>query len=419
MNAILLNKIKDKTVKIGIIGLGYVGFPLLELSDKKGFRVNGFDLDKKKVDAIVNKGFSASLNADDVLTDVDCYIICVPTPVDVDHKPDLSFVENACETISAYLEENNLVVLESTVSPGTTEEVVIPLLEQSGLSAGSDFYVAHCPERIDPGNKKWNVNNIPRVVGGVNQESTDIAYEFYSQILDGKVKKLSSLKNAEATKIVENTFRDINIAFVNELAASFDKIGIDTKEVIDAAATKPFGFLAHYPGCGVGGHCIAVDPYYLIERAEKKGFNHRFLKLAREINNSMPQYTVDKVIKGLNQIGKSVKNSNIAVLGLAYKGGVSDTRESPAYEIIKKLKELEGNLTIYDPYVSEESTVETLDEALNNKDCIVIVTDHPEFKEINGKMLKIKNVKVVIDGRNIFNKEKICQKGIIYQGIGR
>lgn len=414
----MMSEIKKKNRKICIIGLGYVGFPLLELVHKKGLKVYGFDLDKKKVDEAVNNGYFASVNPDIALVDADCFIICVPTPVDVNHQPDLSFVEQACETISGYLRKKNLVILESTVSPGTTEEIVIPLLEKSRLTVGTDFYVAHCPERIDPGNKKWTVKNIPRVVGGVNQESTDVAYELYSQILDGDIKKLSSLKNAEATKIVENTFRDINIAFVNELAASFDKIGIDVKEVIDAASTKPFGFLSHYPGCGVGGHCIAVDPYYLIERAEKKGFNHRFLKLAREINNSMPQYTVYKVIRGLNCIGKSVKNSNIAVLGLAYKGGVGDTRESPAYPIIKELKKLGADLTIYDPYVLNESTVKNLEEALDKKDCIVIVTDHSEFKKIKPEQIEC-TIKVIIDGRNILQKEKFEELGIIYEGIGR
>lgn len=311
------------------------------------------------------------------------------------------------------------MILESTVSPGTTEEVVIPILEKSGLKAGEDFFIAHCPERIDPGNKKWDVRNIPRVIGGINQESTELAYELYRQIIDADVMKLSSLMNAEATKIVENTFRDVNIAFVNEMAKSFDKIGIDVKEVVDAAATKPFGFMAHYSGCGVGGHCIAVDPYYLIDKAEKKGFNHRFLKLAREINNSMPHYTVNKIAIGLNKIGKSVKNSSIAILGLAYKGGVDDTRESPAYQIIKELKEMGAKITVYDPYVINESTVKTLDEALYNKDSVVIVTDHPEFKKINAEKLKDNNVKVVIDGRNILDKKEIQNQEIVYEGIGR
>lgn len=419
MNNVLLEKLENKKLKIGILGLGYVGFPLLELIHSKKIDVYGFDLDKKKVDDVVKKGYNASTNADEILKNLDCFIICVPTPVDINHQPDLSYAESACRTITKFLRKNNLVVLESTVSPGTTEEIIIPILEKADLKAGKDFYVAHCPERIDPGNKKWNVSNIPRVVGGINQISTNLAFNLYNQIIDANVMKLSSLKNAEATKIVENTFRDINIAFVNEMAKSFDKIGIDIKEVIDAAATKPFSFMAHYPGCGVGGHCIAVDPYYLIEKAEKTGFNHRFLKLAREINNSMPHYTVNKIVKGLNSVGKSVKNSNILILGVAYKGGVGDTRESPAYHIIKELKELDARITVYDPYVAEESTVKTLDKALYDKECVVILTDHPEFKKINAKELKQNNIKVVVDGRNILDKKEIQNQGIVYEGIGR
>lgn len=419
MNNVFLKKIETKKLKIGIIGLGYVGFPLLELIHSKKIDVYGFDLDKKKVDDVVEKGYTASTNANEVLKNVDCFIICVPTPVDINHQPDLSYAESACETISKFLIKNNLVVLESTVSPGSTEEIMMPILEKSDLKAGEDFYVSHCPERIDPGNKKWNVSNIPRVVGGINQISTELAFNLYNQIIDANVMKLSSLKNAEATKIVENTFRDVNIAFVNELAKSFDKIGIDIKEVIDAASTKPFGFMAHYPGCGVGGHCIAVDPYYLIEKAEKTGFNHRFLKLAREINNSMPKYTVKKVIEGLNDIGKSVKNSNISILGLSYKGGVSDIRESPSFIIIEELKRLGASLKIFDPYVLDKSTVKNLNEALKNSDCVVIVTNHQEFKKIPVEKFKKYLIKVVIDGRNILNKDKIIKSGIIYKGIGR
>lgn len=412
-------RIKQKKIKICVIGLGYVGFPLLELIHEKKIDVYGFDLDNKKVDEALEKGYTASTKADEALSNADCFIICVPTPVKTNHQPDLSYVENTCKILLKFLRKNNLVILESTVSPGTTEEIIIPILEKSGLKVGEDFFVSHCPERIDPGNKKWDVRNIPRVIGGINKVSTELAYELYLNIIDADIMMLSSLKNAEATKIFENTFRDVNIAFVNEMAKSFDKIGIDVKEVIDAATTKPFGFMAHYPGCGVGGHCIAVDPYYLIEKAEKTGFNHHFLKLAREINNSMPHYTVNKITIGLNKIGKSVKKSRITILGIAYKGDVDDTRESPAYQIIKELKELEAIITIYDPYITAESTVKTLDEALNDQDCVVIVTDHPEFKKINAGKLKVNNVKVVIDGRNILDKKDMQNKGIIYEGIGR
>ena len=312
---------------------------------------------------------------------MDCFIICVPTPVDTSHQPDLSKVKAASETISGFLRKDALVILESTVSPGTVEEIVIPVLEKSGLKAGNDFFLPHCPERINPDNKQWNVKTIPQIVGGLDKISTELSFELYNTILESKVLKLSSLKNVEATKIVENTFRDINIAFVNELARTFDKIGIDVEEVINAAATKPFGFLPHCPGCGVGEHFIAVDPYYLIEKAETKGFNYSFLKLSRQINNDMPHYTVIKTTKALNQIKKSVRGASIAILGLSYKGGVEDTRESPAFPIIKELKELGAKITIYDPYILNKSTVDSLDEALKKNDCIVIVTNHPEFKK--------------------------------------
>lgn len=414
----LIIKIKDKRIKVCVIGLGYVGFPLLDLISGKGFTCIGLDVDEKKIDHAIKAGLNATLDPRIALDDSDCIIICVPTPIDENYRPDLNFVKSASETITNHLKKDSLIILESTVAPGTTEEVVVSILEKSGLKLENDFYVAHCPERIDPGNKKWTVKNIPRVIGGVNEESTNIAHAFYKEILDADIVKLSTVKAAEAVKIVENTFRDINIAFVNELAKSFDKIDIDVMEVIKGASTKPFGFMPHYPGCGIGGHCIAVDPYYLIENAEKNGFNHRFLKLAREINNSMPEYTVQKVILGLNKAGMCIKDTNISVLGLAYKGGVDDTRESPAFPIIALLEKLGANLTIFDPFILNQSTVKTLGEALGKNDCIVIVTDHPEYKKLSAEVLKENGIKVVIDGRNILNKEQIRKTGIIYLGIG-
>ena len=419
MTNLLMDKIKKKEIRICIVGLGYVGLPLLKLTIEKGFDAIGFDTDGKKVEEIKSEGVNATCDIDTSLNGADCFIICVPTPVDENHRPDLQFVESASKTISKYLKKNSIVILESTVAPGTTEEVVVPLLAESNLKAGEDFYVCQCPERIDPGNKKWTVRNIPRVVGGINKDSTEMAYEFYKRILESEVIKMSDVKAAEAVKIVENTFRDVNIAFVNELAKSFDKIGIDTVEVIKGASTKPFGFMAHTPGCGVGGHCIAIDPYYLIEKAETVGFHHKFLKLAREINNSMPKYTIQKIISGLNKSSRCIKGTNIAVLGLAYKGRVSDTRESPAFPIIKALQKLGANVTIFDPYVLNKSTVKSLDEALSKTVCIVIITDHPEFKKISADLLKQKEIEVVIDGRNILEKEKIEKLGIIYEGIGR
>lgn len=424
------------TKHVSVVGAGYVGLPLICLLAKSGYNVFAVDVDKTKV-KLINKGvspfkdeyvknllpkFKSKIKAvteyKDAVNRSDVIIVCVPTPIDEMYRPDLRAITSANEQISPYLKKGQLVVIESTVAPGTTEGCIKDILEKSGLKAGKDFYLAHCPERIDPGNKKWTIENIPRVVGGINKKSGEKAYEFYKSILNADIYEMSSAKAAEAVKIVENTFRDVNIAFVNELAKSFNKIGIDTVEVIKGAATKPFGFLPHYPGCGVGGHCIAVDPYYLIEKAEGVGFKHPFLKLAREINNSMPDYTVQMVVDGLNKIGKSVKGTKITVLGVSYKGGVADTRESPALKIIEMLQKLGAKLKIYDPYVERMSNVKNINEAIAS-DCIVIATDHQEFKNLDLRLLKSNNVKVIVDGRNILDKEKIKRLGIIYFGIGR
>ena len=250
MSEKLIKKIKVKKVKICVIGLGYVGLPLLKLCKDKGFSAIGLDVDQKAVDNAVKEGVSATLDAEYALTDSDCIFICVPTPIEKNNRPNLQYVEDAAKTIAKFLKKDSLIVLESTVAPGTTEEILVPFLKGSGLK-DEEFYVAHCPERIDPGNKKWTVKNLPRVVGGINKKSTKIAVELYKKIIDAEIQELSSVKAAESVKIVENTFRDVNIAFFNEIAKSFDKFGIDISEVIKGAMTKPFGFLAHYPGCGV------------------------------------------------------------------------------------------------------------------------------------------------------------------------
>lgn len=415
----IIEKIKRREITVCVIGLGYVGYPLLKVISERNFPVIGFDINREKVRKAVKEGYQATIDPKEALENRDCIIVCVPTPVDKNYHPDLSYIINACENIRKYLKKDSLVIIESTIAPGTTEEIILPILEKSGLKAGRDFYLAHCPERIDPGNKEWTIQNIPRVVGGINEKSTEISYHFYRSILKAEVHKVSSAKVAEAIKIVENAFRDINIAFVNELAKSFDRIGIDILEVIRGAATKPFGFMPHYPGCGVGGHCIPVDPYYLIEKAEEFGFSHNFLKLAREINNSMPEYTINKLIKALNQLESCVKKAKIAVLGVAYKGGVDDVRESPALKIIEKLKEMGAILFVYDPYLPHFSSVGSLEEALKEADYVLIATDHPEFKNLSAELFKKYGIKAVIDGRNILDKEKIIKAGILYEGIGR
>ena len=324
--------------KICIVGLGYVGLPLACLASNY-FDVVGYDIDENKINQInlnncplddqytkevfkIGK-FKASSDQN-VIKEANIIIICVPTPIDEKHHPNLIPLKSAITTISKSINQNDLIIIESTIYPGTTEEVLIPLLEQSGLQAGKDFGLAYCPERIDPGNQKWNLSNINRVLGGIDEKSVIKAKEFYSTFINSEIKILSSLRSAEAVKILENTFRDVNIAFINEMAKSFDNLNINLIEVIEGASTKPFGFMPFYPGPGVGGHCIPVDPYYLIERAKQNGFDHNFLSLARKINNSMPEYVVNIVQDELNKLGKSVRNSKIGILGYAYKKDVDD-----------------------------------------------------------------------------------------------
>lgn len=421
--------------KVCIIGLGYVGLPLAILLASKGYPVLGFDRDKEKVD-LIQKGISPiqdkylkeelpkvikNIKVSDnesIVSLADIIVICVPTPVDESNHPDLGPLISASEAISTNMKPGQIVSVESTIAPGTCRKVVKPILEKSKLICDKDFYLVHCPERIDPGNKTFFLKDLPRVIGSTSKEGLEKGREFYSSFLEKPLFLVSSIEVAEASKIVENTFRDINIAFVNELAKSFSIMGIDTFEVVRAASTKPFAFLPHYPGIGVGGHCISVDPYYLIDAGESAGFSYSFLKLAREINNSMPLYTVEKVVEGLNEIGKPVKGTKITVLGVAYKANVDDYRESPSLEIIKELKKRGANLIVYDPYIPKLSNTFSLDEALKT-DCVILCTAHEEFKSINSKKLSECGVKLVIDGRNCFNSQDIINEGIIYKGIGK
>lgn len=428
----------SKNKQTAVIGLGYVGLPLALLIERKGIPVVGIDSDANKI-ALINNKKSPFLDAKieeelqeannlvattdyGVLKDVDTIIVCVPTPVDENHTPDLGPVISVCTQIAKYLTGGKLVIIESTINPGVCEELIIPLLEKlSKNKCGKDFYLAHCPERINPGDDLWDVSNIPRVVGGYDEVSLEKAHAFYTSIISAPIKKMSSLKEAEAVKIVENSFRDVNIAFVNELAMSFHKLGINVVNVIDGAATKPFAFLPHYPGAGVGGHCIPVDPYYLIDYAEKNGFTHEFLSLARSINNGMPQFTVDVLAEELARLGIPLADANILVLGLSYKANIGDMRESPSLEIIKILKERAGKTHVFDPHVPELSTVASLDEALEagGVHAIILATSHKEFQKIDPVDLKKYGVQVVIDGRNYFKKKAFIEAGIAYKGIGR
>jgi nucleotide sugar dehydrogenase len=420
--------------KVCVIGLGYVGFPLAILAATKGYEVFGYDKDEKKLsriekgENIVDEKYldemlpKVKLNIirdEKDLNQCDIFVIAVPTPVDEKYYPDLGFVEAASRTVAENMKSGALVIVESTINPGVCEEVVRPIFEKAGWKIGENVFISHCPERINPGDPKWNVTNIPRVVGSFDEKGLEKSVKFYESILDAKVMPMKTIREAEAAKIIENSFRDVNIAFVNELAKSFDLMGIDIVNVIKGAATKPFAFMPHWPSCGVGGHCIPVDPYYLIERAKENGFDHKFLRSARAINNSMPLYTVELLQDALNQVEKPFKNTNIGVLGLSYKANVGDLRESPALKIVELLKEREARVHIFDPYVSDKSTAPDLDALLDSVDAIVIAADHKEFKEMLPETLKSKNIRVVIDGKNCLDKDSIQELGIIYRGIGR
>ncbi len=420
---------------VAIVGLGYVGLPLAVRARERGYTVIGFDTNTEKI-ALLNAGKSPiedvflkanigrypfeATNDSKRLASADIVLICVPTPVDESFYPDLEPVISASELIARHAKKGALVVLESTVNPGVSEEIVRPIFEKAGYTVGKNIYIAHCPERINPGDVKWNVTNIPRVVGSFDKTGLQMAYDFYTSIVDGEIRKMKSIREAEAVKIVENSFRDINIAFVNELARSFDVLNIDVKDVIQGAATKPFAFMAHYPSCGVGGHCIPVDPYYLIERAKQSGFDHKFLKIAREINNSMPAYTVELLQDALNQVRLPVKGTRVGVLGLSYKANIDDVRESPAFKVIQHLEKHGAIVQTYDPHVKKRSSVKSLEALLKKSEALILVTDHKEFKElITPELLKKHSIQVIIDGKNCLDKVSFKKSKIIYKGIGR
>ncbi|MGB2791396.1 MAG: nucleotide sugar dehydrogenase [Candidatus Moraniibacteriota bacterium] len=426
---------EKKNTTVGIVGLGYVGLPLAVRAKERGYDVVGFDLDEKK-NALISRGkspiedqyleenlpkypFSTSSDPH-TLKRADIILVCVPTPVDEMYAPDLTPVIGAMETIAGNLKKGALVVLESTVNPGVSEEVVVPLFEKAGHIINKDVFIAHCPERINPGDEVWNVTNIPRVVGSLDAIGLKRALDFYQSIIDGEIRPMKSIREAEAVKVVENSFRDINIAFVNELARSFDRLGIDVTDVIRGAATKPFSFLAHFPSCGVGGHCIPVDPYYLIERAKKAGFDHKFLRLAREINNDMPDYTVELLQDALNTVKLPLNGTTIGVLGIAYKANIDDVRESPSVRIIEHLKKHQAKVETFDPHILDRSSLKSLDAILKKSTALILATDHAEFKEaITPTLLKKHKIKVFIDGKNAFDKNLFRKSGIVYKGIGR
>ncbi|MGE5041735.1 MAG: nucleotide sugar dehydrogenase [Candidatus Levyibacteriota bacterium] len=425
----------NRTKSVSIVGLGYVGLPLALRCEEKGFHVFGIvktqesaeKINKKhttvadaKVQKQLKKSKISASASFETVSQSNIIVICVPTPVTADYLPDFGPLISAATQIGKELKKNQLVILESTVNPGASEEIVIPLLEkESGLQCGKDFFFAYCPERINPGDKAWSVKNIPRVLGANDPKSLRLAYSFYTAVLDSNIKKMKSLKEAEAVKIVENAFRDVNIAFVNELAQSFSVLGIDIMHVLDGAETKPFSFMRHNPGCGVGGHCIPVDPYYLIRSMKKKGFSHKFLAMAREVNNSMPSYTVSVLEETLVSLGKGIKGARIGILGISYKAGISDTRGSPYFKIKDALIGKGAKVFSYDPYVPELSTDTSLENLLQNTECLVLVTPHKEFLRLNPSMLKKYKMVVIVDGRNCLKKELFKRSVVVYKGIGR
>lgn len=427
--------VKYDLKSVAVIGLGYVGLPLAVRSKEKGYEVIGFDIDEEKI-KLLKKGqntfkdtflrqnllkypFKATSNPKDI-TSADIHIICVPTPVDAAHHPDLSPVISASELVASQCKKGSLIILESTVNPHVSEEIILPIFKKHGFTIGKDIFISHCPERIDPGNPKWNVTNIPRVVGSFEKKGLEMSLQFYRSIVDADIRPMKTIREAEAVKIMENSFRNINIAFVNEIARSFDKLGIDVKDVIEGAATKPFAFMAHYPSCGVGGHCIPVDPHYLVERAKESGFNHRFLKLAIETNDSMPEYTAERLQDALNENRMPMKDTVVGILGLSYKANVDDMRESPSLKIIEHLKAHHCKVETFDPHVKNKSTMKSLEAILKKSQALLVATDHKEFKEaLSPALLKKHGIKVIIDGKNCLDKEAFEKAGITYKGIGR
>lgn len=426
----LISKITNKQAHIGVIGLGYVGLPLLVEFTSRGFHGTGFEVDEAKAQQI-NAGTSyigdvSSRKVKEVvdakllrattdfshLSECDAIIICVPTPLRKTKEPDVSYILAAAEQIAQRLRRGHLIILESTTYPGTTDEVLLPMFEEKGLKLDEDFLLAFSPERVDPGNPQFQTHNIPKVVGGVTDDSTEVAAHLYSQIVND-VHAVSSARVAEAAKLLENTFRAVNIGMANEMARLCYALNIDTWEVIRAAATKPFGFMPFYPGPGIGGHCIPLDPHYLSWKARQHGFDSRFISLAEEVNSRMPEHVVQLVADGLNDERKAMNGSNVLLLGVAYKKDINDVRESPALSIIDRLRAKGANVRYHDPFVAElrfddahtESTGDPLssvpltNEELQAADCVIVVTDH---SDIDYKRI-CSIVPLIVDTRNALN----------------
>lgn len=422
----IIKNIRERKISVGVIGLGYVGLPLVLRFVESGFKVTGFDIDEEKVEKL-KKGISYIHHISEEkiksilpnftptsdmkkIKEVDAILICVPTPLTPYREPDLTYLYNTANDIYENLRKGHIISLESTTYPGTTREIFLSKFEKKGLKVGDDFFLIYSPEREDPGNPNYNTKTIPKVVGGITENCKRVGIELYSQIVD-KVIGVSSTEVAEATKLLENIYRAVNIALVNELKMLFDRMGIDIWEVIEASKTKPFGFQAFYPGPGLGGHCIPIDPFYLTWVAKRYDFTTSFIELAGEINTMMPYYVVEKCIEGLNKQGKSIKGSKILIIGIAYKKDIDDIRESPAFKIMKILEKKEvEKIDYYDPYVKEVkktrqyhrpiSSIELSPEKLREYDAGIIVTDHSnvDYKTIYDCL------PLIIDTRNVYKE---------------
>lgn len=420
----LLNKIKNKEAVVGVVGLGYVGLPLLMEFVDQGFNTIGFDIDPEKVEKL-NAGKSYIKHIDEQrvkkvretnlfeattdferIKEVDAILICVPTPLTKHREPDLSYIIGTGETLAKHIREGQLIVLESSTFPGTTEEVLKPILEKSGLKGDRDFWVGFSPEREDPANPKFNTRTIPKVVGANNEYARELITALYDQVIV-KTVPVSSTQAAEATKLLENIFRSVNIALVNEMKMILDRMGIDVWEVIEAASTKPFGFMPFYPGPGLGGHCIPIDPFYLTWKAREYEMNTRFIELAGEVNTFMPYYVVNKVSDALNDRAKSIKGSKILILGAAYKKDVDDPRESPSFKLMEILEEKGAQVDYNDPlipvlpkmrmyHVGHKESVDLTAENLKKYDCVLVSTDHSVY----DWNFIVENAQLVVDTRN-------------------
>jgi UDP-N-acetyl-D-glucosamine dehydrogenase len=418
----LKQKIINKTATLGVVGLGYVGLPLAVEKSKAGFKTIGFDIQKSKVDmvnngknyigdvvnedleAIVKSGLLSATTDFAQVAKADCICICVPTPLDTHQQPDISYVKASAESIVPYMHQDMLIVLESTTYPGTTEELLKPIFESSGLTCGKDFYLAFSPERVDPGNILFKTKNTPKVVGGITHECTEIAATLYETVLEAPIHRVSSPAVAEMEKILENTYRNINIGLINELAILCNKMKISIWEVIEAAKTKPYGFQAFYPGPGLGGHCIPLDPYYLSWKAREYGFHTSMIEASMMVNDRMPEYCVERAVKILNRHKKAINGSKVLVLGVAYKQDIDDYRESPALRVIDYLKNEGANVVYYDPFIAEyyyqgetfKGEQELTASLIESADLVIITTAH---SNVDYKLVQQK-AKVIFDTKN-------------------